>query len=51
MEKNLDQIWIIQLRIIHTVGHAVRAVYMYIAMADLTRETGDKWLLDVCKRL
>lgn len=33
------------------VGHAVRAVYMYTAMADLARETGDKSLFDACKRL
>ena len=33
------------------VGHAVRAVYMYTAMADIARETGDIQLLDACKRL
>lgn len=33
------------------VGHAVRAVYMYTAMADLARETGDKSMLDACRRL
>lgn len=33
------------------VGHAVRAVYMYTAMADIARETGDKGLFDACKRL
>jgi len=33
------------------VGHAVRAVYMYSAMADIARETGDKQLLDACKKL
>ncbi len=33
------------------VGHAVRAVYMCTAMADIARETGDKSLLDACKRL
>jgi DUF1680 family protein len=33
------------------VGHAVRAVYMYTAMADLAAETGDKELLAACNRL
>ncbi|MCL6441917.1 MAG: glycoside hydrolase family 127 protein [Alicyclobacillus sp.] len=33
------------------VGHAVRAVYMYTAMADLARETGDPELLAACDRL
>ena len=33
------------------VGHAVRAVYMYTAMADVARETGDKGLFDACRRL
>ncbi len=33
------------------VGHAVRAVYMYTAMADIARETGDTSLLEACKRL
>ncbi len=33
------------------VGHAVRAVYLYAAMADLARETGDTTLLDACHRL
>lgn len=33
------------------VGHSVRAVYMYTAMADIARETGDKSLLEACKRL
>ncbi|MFD1674479.1 glycoside hydrolase family 127 protein [Alicyclobacillus fodiniaquatilis] len=33
------------------VGHAVRAVYMYTAMADLARLTGDQSLLDACRRL
>ncbi len=32
-------------------GHAVRAVYLYSAMADLAYYTGDKELLDACKRL
>ncbi len=33
------------------IGHAVRAVYMYTAMADLARETGDQSLVDACSRL
>lgn len=33
------------------VGHAVRAVYMYTAMADLARELGDASLLAACRRL
>jgi len=33
------------------VGHAVRAVYMYTAMADLARLTGDSGLLAACRRL
>ncbi len=33
------------------VGHSVRAVYMYTAMADIARETGDKSLLEACRRL
>ena len=33
------------------VGHAVRAVYLYTAMADLSAETGDNSLYDACKRL
>ncbi|MFA9463971.1 MAG: glycoside hydrolase family 127 protein [Velocimicrobium sp.] len=32
-------------------GHAVRAVYMYAAMADLAYEYQDKGLLDSCVRL
>ncbi len=33
------------------VGHSVRAVYLYTAMADLASETDDGELLDACKRL
>jgi DUF1680 family protein len=33
------------------VGHAVRAMYLYAAMADLAREVPDPSLLDACKRL
>ncbi len=33
------------------VGHAVRAVYLYTAMADLAAELGDESLLLACKRL
>src|SRR5437762_2012213 len=33
------------------VGHAVRAMYLYSAMADLTGETGDETLLAACRRL
>ncbi|MHA7964212.1 glycoside hydrolase family 127 protein [Paenibacillus sp. CAU 1782] len=33
------------------VGHSVRAVYMYTAMADLAMHNGDRELLDACKRL
>lgn len=33
------------------VGHAVRAMYMYTAMADLASETNDKSLIDAVKTL
>ena len=33
------------------VGHSVRAVYMYTAMADLAAEDGDEKLLASCRRL
>jgi DUF1680 family protein len=33
------------------VGHAVRAMYLYTAMADLAGETGDAELLAACQRL
>ena len=33
------------------VGHAVRAMYLYSAMADLAGETGDESLLHACERL
>ncbi len=33
------------------VGHSVRAVYLYTAMADVARTSGDKSLIDACKRL
>ncbi len=33
------------------VGHSVRAVYMYTAMADLAALTGDRALRDACVRL
>ena len=32
-------------------GHAVRATYLYCAMADIAEETGDKSLLDACRKL
>lgn len=32
-------------------GHAVRACYLYSAMADLAYETGDKTLFDACKKV
>lgn len=32
-------------------GHAVRAMYMYSAMADLAYECGDESLLDACRTL
>lgn len=32
------------------VGHAVRAMYLYCALADLAAETGDDTLLDTCAR-
>ncbi|MFC4598623.1 glycoside hydrolase family 127 protein [Cohnella hongkongensis] len=35
----------------HAVGHAVRAVYMYAGMADVAAVTGDRSLLEACKRL
>jgi uncharacterized protein len=34
-----------------TVGHAVRAMYLYTAMADLAAETGDATLTAACERL
>lgn len=33
------------------VGHAVRAVYLYTAMADAAKITGDEGLKDACKKL
>ncbi len=33
------------------VGHSVRAMYLYSAMADLAGETGDESLRDACRRL
>jgi DUF1680 family protein len=33
------------------VGHAVRAMYLYCAMADVAGETGDRELLRACLRL
>lgn len=33
------------------VGHAVRAMYMYAAMADVARETGDGEMIRACRRL
>ncbi|MBB2480716.1 glycoside hydrolase family 127 protein [Bacillus sp. APMAM] len=33
------------------VGHSVRAMYMYTAMAELAGETGDASLLEACERL
>lgn len=33
------------------IGHAVRAMYMYSGMADVARESGDKTLIEACKRL
>ena len=33
------------------VGHAVRAVYLYTAMADLAGETGEQALSDACRAL
>jgi len=32
-------------------GHAVRACYFYAGMADIAAETGDKELLEACKRV
>ena len=32
-------------------GHAVRATYLYCAMADIAREDGDEVLLDTCRAL
>ncbi len=32
-------------------GHAVRAMYLYSAMADLANETGDEALLTACERI
>ncbi len=33
------------------VGHSVRSMYLYSAMTDLARETGDESLLRACERL
>lgn len=33
------------------VGHSVRAVYMYTAMADLAKKLGDESLKEACERL
>ena len=33
------------------VGHAVRALYLYIGMADVAMRTGDETLLDACRTL
>ncbi|MFI0848908.1 glycoside hydrolase family 127 protein [Mesorhizobium sp. IMUNJ 23232] len=33
------------------VGHAVRAMYLFSAMADVAAETGDRTLLSACDRL
>jgi DUF1680 family protein len=33
------------------VGHAVRAMYLYSALADLAGETGDRSLLETCEEL
>ena len=33
------------------VGHAVRAMYLYTAMADIALETGDRTLTETCDRL
>jgi len=33
------------------IGHAVRAVYLYCALADLYAETGDETLLEACHRM
>ncbi|MBA4388738.1 MAG: hypothetical protein C0404_12205 [Verrucomicrobia bacterium] len=33
------------------VGHAVRACYLYSAMADLAAETGDRGLLKACRKI
>jgi uncharacterized protein len=33
------------------VGHAVRAMYLYTAMADLAKDTGDVTLAETCERL
>jgi DUF1680 family protein len=35
----------------HVVGHAVRAMYLYSAMADLARELDDSELRTACERL
>ena len=32
-------------------GHSVRAMYLYIAMADVAREYGDEELLNACRKL
>lgn len=32
-------------------GHSVRACYLYCAMADISRKTGDKELLNACEKI
>ena len=38
-------------RLTDATGHAVRAVYLYTAMADLASSDNDSELYDACKRL
>lgn len=38
-------------RLENATGHAVRAVYLYTAMADIAAETGERELYDACVRL
>jgi len=48
-EYNQSHIPVREQRVV--TGHAVRAMYLYSAMADLANETGDEALLTACERI
>lgn len=48
-EYNQSHIPVREQRVV--TGHAVRAMYLYSAMADLANETGDATLLAACERI
>ncbi len=49
--KALDQSEVAVRELSLAQGHAVRATYLYIAMAESALKTGDTRLLDACKRV